>query len=216
MLTISTDVLPRGCLSYAAFRVAFQDTFERIVLAKQVGVDDCGVFGYLTEVPFLRGVPPHVQLDLLAETWSKHIADESIQANLVDESVIYAACETAARIAERDSAAFDRFLEGGPGTFEPIALEALAADLRAIHLNLACEGDFLLISQFEDIDPDESRRLKRRFRLDEARLESMFDVLGRWHHSADFVKNLSGLLSSREAQRTARTLGLNRFGVTPC
>jgi hypothetical protein len=53
-------------------------------------------------VPFLMGVPPHVQLDLLADTWSKHTSKDKHEASLIDESVIYAAGETAARIAEED------------------------------------------------------------------------------------------------------------------
>lgn len=208
MLTIATDVVPRTSLSFVAFRVAFQDTLERISLARQVGDDAYGGFGYLTEVPFLRAVPPLVQLDLLADTWSRHIAEESFQASLVDESVIYAACETAANIAEHDREGLSRFLAGGPAAVDSVDLDGLTADLRAMHLSLASEGDFLLISQFEDIDPEESRRLKRRFRIDEKRLESMFEVLGRWHASPEFAERLAGLLRTEEIGRVMCVLGL--------
>jgi hypothetical protein len=208
MLTIATDVVPRTSLSFVAFRVAFQDTLERIGLARQVGDDAYGGFGYLTEVPFLRAVPPLVQLDLLAGTWSRHIADESFAADLVDESVIYAACETAANVADQDREGLERFLSGGPVVVDPADLDGISADLRAMHLSLASEGDFLLISQFEDIDPEESRRLKRRFRINEQRLESMFEVLGRWHASPEFGQRLGGLLRSEEILRATRVLGL--------
>ena len=89
MLAICTDTLPQTCLSYLAFRLSFLETLERIAMARQIGDDELDCFGYLTEVPFLRSVPPHVQLDLLAETWSKHVACERIDADLVDEAVIY-------------------------------------------------------------------------------------------------------------------------------
>jgi hypothetical protein len=207
MLTIATDVVPRTNLSYLAFRAAFQETLERIVLARQVGDDAYGGFGYLTEVPFLRAVPPHIQLDLLATTWSRHVADEQFQADLVDESIIYAACETAANLAEHDPEALGRFLGGGPTAIDLADIEVLAAQLRAMHLNLASEGDFLLISQFEDIEPEEARRLRRRFRMDESRLESMFAVLGRWHMSPDFAGRLAGLLQATEVRRTVQALG---------
>ena len=208
MLNISTDILPQTCLSYLAFRVAFQDTLERIVLARQIGEDPTDSFGYLTEVPFLRAVPPHVQLDLLGETWHKHIASDPFQANLVDESVVYATCETAAAIAETDPQSFRRYLEGGPLTVDLAVDEALGAELRALHLRLSSEGEFLMISQFEDMDPDEASRLKRDFGLDERKFDSMFDVLGRWSMSAEFLSNLLGLMSKREIVRTAWKLGV--------
>ena len=112
---------------------------------------DC--FGFLTEVPFLRAVPPHVQLDLLAETWCKHASTEKFVANLVDESVIYAACETSARIVEQEPHVITRYLAGGPQQVSPKADSLLAGELRALHLNLASDGDFLMISQFEDMPP---------------------------------------------------------------
>jgi hypothetical protein len=66
MLAIQTDTLPQTGLSYFAFRVAFQETLERICLAQQIGNYTADCFGFLTEVPFLRAVPPHVHLELLA------------------------------------------------------------------------------------------------------------------------------------------------------
>ncbi len=54
MLAIQTDTLPQTGLSYFAFRIAFQETLERICLAQQVGNYTAECFGFLTEVPFLR------------------------------------------------------------------------------------------------------------------------------------------------------------------
>ena len=207
MLQISTDILPQTGLSYVAFRVAFQETVERIALAHQMGERDAGGYGFLTEVPFLRCVAPHVQLDLLAETWDKHVSDEPIDASLVDESVVYAACETAANIAEHDPRNFTRHLRGGPldVDLEPDGL--LASELRALHLNLPSDGDFLLVSQFEDLPPMISDDRKREFGLDPEKLEPMFEVLGLWTMSADFLSRLDGLLSEREIIRAVRELG---------
>ena len=208
VLTIAADILPQTGLTYLAFRLAFQETLERIILARQLDEDEAECFGFLTEVPFLRGVPAHVQLDLLAETWSKHSADRSFDATLVDEAVVYAACETAARIVEEDSEVVDRFLKGGPREVDLLPESLLASELRALHLRLSNEGDFLMISQFEDIEPDESRRLKQEFGIDESRLESMFDVLGRWAMSPQYLGNLMGLLSKEEIVRSALELGV--------
>lgn len=207
MLQIATEILPQSCLSYVAFRVAYLDTLERVALAHQVGQRDEGCYGYLTEVPFLKAVAPHVQLDLLAETWSKHVSEESISATLVDESVVYAACETAAHLAEQEPQTFSRLLKGGPLDVEIEVDSVLASELRELHLNLPSDGDFLLISQFEDLPPEVARQRKEEFGLQEEALEPMFEVLGLWTMSVDFLSRLDGLVNEREIIRTVRELG---------
>jgi len=207
MLQISTDTLPQSCLSYVAFRVAFKETLERISLAHQIDDDGAGGFGYLTEVPFLAAVAPHVQLDLLAETWAKHVCEIQIPATLVDEGVVYAACETAANIVEQDTEMFIQHLAGGPLDVSLEADHFLSSELRSLHLNLSNDGDFLLISQFEDMDPEQARLRKRELDLDESTFEPMFEVLGLWTMSAEFLNNLDGLLSEREIIRTVTELG---------
>ena len=207
MLKICSDTLPNSSLSYLAFRVSFQETLERIALSKQIQDDENECFGFLTEVPFLKAVPPHVQLDLLAATWNKHTANRRIKANLVDEAVVYATCETAARISEREPTVITHCLISGTMNANISVDELLPTELRNLHLSLSNEGDFLLISQFEDMHPDEARDLKQQFKLDESRLKVMFDALGRWTISKRFFKNLNGLLSDREIARTAAVLG---------
>jgi hypothetical protein len=198
MLTIAQQLLPNNTLSYLAFRIACLDTLERIVLARQFGPEAAEGFGYLTEVPFLRAVPPQVQLDLLSETWQKHMHRERLDATLVDESVLFAACETAARLAEQEPQQFAGWAKFGPRRVALPSRSGLADKLRQVHLALPNEGDFLLISQFEDLSPLESLSLKAEFGLEPRQCEPMFDVLGRWHVAPGFSGRLSGLLTDRE------------------
>jgi hypothetical protein len=200
MLRIDDDFLPNSDLTYLAFRVSFQETLERIVLARQVN-DANGTFGYLTEVPFLRGVAPHVQLDLLADCWHRHISKRGFEATLIEESIIYAVCETVARIAEDEPTVITHGLITGPRTTRIKVDAFLPGELRNLHLRLANEGDFLLISQFEDMEPDDARELKMQFGLDEPRFEEMFEVLGRWTVEPGMAANLKGLLTEREIVR---------------
>jgi hypothetical protein len=200
MLRIDDDFLPGSDLTYLAFRVSFQETLERIVLARQVN-DASGNFGFLTEVPFLRGVAPHVQLDLLADCWQRHISKQEFEATLIEESIIYAVCETAARIAEDEPTVITHGLITGPRTTRIKVDAFLPGELRNLHLRLANEGDFFLISQFEDMEPDDARELKMQFGLDEPRFEEMFEVLGRWTVEPSMAADLKGLLSEREIVR---------------
>ena len=208
MLKICKDVLPGSDLTYLAFRVAFFDTLERISLADQVGMPADASYGFLTEVPFLRYVPPHVQLDVLVSTWSRHHDAATYVGDLVDESVIYAACETAARIVKTEQVTAKRFFRNGPRPVGMTIGPKTNADLEGLHFNLSNQGDFLLISQFLDIPPDEARPLKMKFGISDAACECMFDLLGRWHVSTTFRANASGLLTSAEIDRAASVLRL--------
>lgn len=202
MITIANDKLPQSFLSYIAFRVAFLDTVERISWTLQFESLNEDKFGYLTEVPFLRSVPPHVQLDLLMTTWWKHMSQDSFEADLVDEAVVYAVCEVSARIAEDESAMLQRFLKKGPLAVDVVADHQLGSELRGLHLKLSNEGDFLLIGQFSDLPPEEADRLKQKFDFDCVRAESMFDVLGRWHITTNFSGRTEHLLSPEETKRS--------------
>lgn len=206
MISICGDSLPHDGLTYLAFRLAFQDTLERIVLSQQIE-DTSDGFGYLTEVPFLRSVPPHVQIDLLADTWARHTSRHTYEASLVDESVIYAVCETAARIAEEDPTIVTHAVLTGPLSVTVPVDQFLAGEFRNLHLKLANEGDFLLLSQFEDIPPDEAAEYKQQYRLDDERAEAMFEVLGQWGIAPMFGDRIEGLITERELVRASYVLG---------
>ncbi len=206
MLTISTDTLPQSSLSYIAFRVSFLETLERMTLAQQMGAHEAECLGFLTEVPFLKATAPHVQLDALAETWCKHMSDDPFDATLVDEAVVYAVCETASRIVENDPETINRLLEGGPLGVDVTLDHMLASELRSLHLNLSNEGDFLMVSQFEDRPPEDAERLKKKFGIDDEKLEPLFDLLGLWLMSVEFLPNLAGLLTGREIVNAVKVL----------
>ena len=198
MLTICTDNLPQNLLSYLAFRLAAVETVKLHEYAQHPQTHLREPYGFLTEVPFFREVPAQVQLSALAETWAKHISERTFQANLVDEAVLYAACETAARIAEYVPELIRSFTEEGPLDAGIVADHFLVSELRNLHLNLSNEGDFLLVTQFQDLPPEERDRCHREYHLGESYLEPMFDLLGQWHPEPDMLTNLSGLFTDAE------------------
>lgn len=198
MLKICNTPLPQSLLSYVAFRVAFRETFERLSLQKRSAHEMGDAYGYLGEIPFLKEVPPQVQLDLLASTWHRHISRETHTGDLLDESVIYAACEAAAQLVERDPALFLSQMRGGPVDLAVPVDAYLARELRLLYLELPNDGDFLLVSQFLDMEPTESIQQKIEMGVDPKRLDVLFDVLGRWHVSPQFASHLKGLLTESE------------------
>lgn len=206
MLKIAQSPLPQTLLSYVAFRVAFRETFESLSLHKRCMSQNSVPYGYLCEVPFLREVAPAVQLDLLASTWHKHLSREVHHADLVEESVIYAACEMTSRMVEKDAESVIRLLRGGPLDLTVPLDSYLARELRLLYLELPNDGDFLLVSQFLDLTPEASIDQKLQMGIDPARLTSMFDVLGRWYASPQMSGWLRGLLTEAETARVAAIL----------
>ena len=208
MLKICQKPLPQTLLSYVAFRVAFRETFESYSLHKRCHSNQFFPYGYLCEVPFLREVAPAVQLDLIASTWHKHMSREIFQADLVEESVIYAACEMTARLIEKSPEAVVKLLTGGPLDLSFPLDSYLARELRLLYLELPNDGDFLLVSQFLDLDPEESIDQKLQMGIDPTRLSPMFDVLGRWHVSPELTSQLKGLLTAVESTKVATILNV--------
>ncbi len=215
MLTVCDTIVLQTDIAYIAFRVAFFETLERISLADQVGLSGDRCFGFLTEVPFLRPVPPQVQLDYLLQTWSLHVDIDRHQATLADESVIYAVCETAARIVSVDPQTARRYLRNGPRVVHHDIDPRLADSLQAFHVNLPNEGDFLLISQFQDMPPTEAIPLKKKFGMSLPACDVMFEMLSRWHISREFAKNSFGLLTTSELARALVTLRVPQSQLRP-
>ncbi len=206
MLKICQKPLPQTLLSYIAFRIAFRETFESLSLHKRCLSGEFVPYGYLCEVPFLREVAPAVQLDLIASTWHKHLSREIHQADLVEESVIYAACELSARLIEKEPESVVRLLSGGPLDMSFPLDSYLARELRLLYLELPNDGDFLLVSQFLDLDPEDAIDQKLQMGIDITRLGPMFDVLGRWHAAPGMSGHLKGLLTEVEITRVATIL----------
>jgi hypothetical protein len=210
MLKICQTPLPQTWLSYIAFRVAFGETFGQLSLNLHFGGDDSQPFGYLCEVPFLQEVAPAVQLDLLTATWQKHHSEEEHQSNLLDESVIYAACETTARLVETEPDSVVEILQRGPVASTVAVDPYLAREVRTLYLQLPSEADFLIISQYLDMDPDRAIKSQLEIGIDPKQKGPLFDALGRWHVQPQMTSRLGGLLTDHEATQVAATLKLLR------
>ncbi len=177
-------------------------------MARQFGQYPERAFGFLTEVPYLRNVAPQIQLELLLRTWTKHVALAPQAATLLDESVVYAVCEHAANMVDEEKVLVRRYLQKGPMPVSISLDQNLASELRQLHLTLSNEGDFLLISQFEDLSPEESLRLKTKFGVDIAGSDEMIEPLGQWHVCADIEKYCELLLNEQEIKRFKQALEL--------
>jgi hypothetical protein len=206
MLTIASLSLPRTELVYVAFRLACLDTRERLELAIQLDLCPDRNFGFLTEVPFLRNVPAQVQMDLLLETWSRHVTPIPSPASLLDESILYAAAETAARLIRTDPDVARRFLHRGPVNSTSILDATYADQLQKLHVQFAQQGQFLLLSQFQDIPPAEAVPLKQEYGIAQEACDCLFDVLGRWYVSPNMLDRASGLLTRVETEQLGSLL----------
>jgi len=208
MLQIGPDLLPQSLLSYVAFRVALRHTWDQLDLVVSGSLHPDDAEGFLTEVPLLQEAPLHVQLDVLAATWDRHSAGSPVTADLLDESVIYAACELTSRLAQHFPQRVLWALHKGPHEICVPVDEALASELRGLYLRLSNEGDFLIASQLLDLPPHEASEWKKHLGICEHRLDQLFEILGRWHMSVGFLSNLIGLVTDAEAERLRRLVGV--------
>ncbi|WP_437191826.1 hypothetical protein [Planctomicrobium sp. SH527] len=215
MLVITPRTLPRTELAYVAFRLACLDTRERLELALQLDICPDRSFGFLTEVPFLRNVPAQVQLALLMETWSKHLTPVPQPASLLDEAILYAACECAARIIRTETEVARRFMSRGPIECQSRIDKKLAENLQSLQTTHVQEGLFLLLSQFQDIPPVEAVPLKQQHGLTPEIYECLFEVLGRWYVSSEMLSMANGLLTRVEIEQLGSLLNAARCTQSP-
>jgi hypothetical protein len=195
MLTYFGDVLPQGRLAYIAFRLAAMSALVDIDKADlhEEGDEPPGFLGF--HVPLLRQVPVGVQLELLSETWAKHRAPEPVPATLLDEAVLYAACETAADLAEEEE--WCRvLLRRGP---RRVKVTARTPDqLLELFYEFWGDTDWTLIEAYQDVSPERMRALLDVLDVDEGDVRQFYDALGRGRVSPALAGNLEGLLTPAE------------------
>ena len=119
MLTCYGDEvrLPQSDLAYVGFRLAVLDTLCQMDICQGLDDEDDVPFGYLIEVPFLAQVAPVVQVDLLADVWSRHRAATLHEASLLDAAVVYAAFRTASRVIHDERKLARLWLKAGPNQY---------------------------------------------------------------------------------------------------
>lgn len=210
MINFSSKSLPYSERVYVALRIAFLETQERLALAEQLELEDHRAFGYLTQVPFLKSVPAQVQLDLLLDLWDKHLSKETFSATYLDEAIVYAACETAAKLVRTEPQHVERILASGPLKSSVSVTREFSEELQKLHLDYAGDGHFLLLSQFQDLSPEQSEKSKEEYGIVNGKCDSLFDAMGRWNVRADFKDRSCGLLTDDEALRLATLIDFTR------
>ena len=206
MLCSGNNLLPVGPITYAAFRIAFLETLERIGLADQIGMCTHRCFGYLTQVPFLRHVAPQVQLELLLETWARQESPTVQTASLLDEAIIYAAAETSAHLVRCDRVAVQLCLARGPIEVDQPINRELADAFQKLHLEFDAEPGFLLLTQYQDLAPEVADQYRAKHGLTLGRCDGIFDALSRWHVTLPFSVSVDGLLTPSEVEKAERVL----------
>ena len=208
--------LPQNDLAYLAFRLALQETLADIesYLHLEEDEDTEPPVGYLTEVPFLEQVPLRVQVDLLADTWSRHRRPALSEASLLDAAVIYTACVTARRVIKDMPDVATAWGQNGPVAVPGKITRGTARRLARMFDHFWDDRDFLLIDDLLDLPPDRSSQIKERLGLPDAVLAPMYEALGRWNVSRDLAERLEGLLTEAEI-RGAMPLLTAEAGMLP-
>ncbi len=211
MIQFSSKQLPFSERIYIAFRIAFLETQERLALAEQLELEAHRTFGYLTHVPFLKGVPAQVQLDVLLDLWDKHLSKETFAASYLDEAIVYAVCETAANVIRSEPKYAQRSIESGPLQSAATVNRTFAEELQQLHLDYAGDGHFLLMSQFQDLPPEEAQKQKEQYGIISGKADSLFDALSRWNVRPGYEERACGLLTDEEIDQLSSMIDFTRL-----
>lgn len=198
--------LPNNDLTYLAFRLAVQETLSDLELSHDLDEELDPPAGFLTLVPFLEQVPIPVQIDLLAATWAQHRQPRLIHASLLDAAVLYAVCTTASRIATDLPELVIPFLRAGPRNPSPRAIRKAMGQMDDLFEEFWDDHDFLMISDLQDLHPDQAEILKLQLGLSAEYIQPLYDALGRGRVSGDVSANLQGLLTDEEIKEAMSLL----------
>ena len=198
--------LPNNDLTYLAFRLAVQETLSDLELSHDLDEELDPPAGFLAVVPFLEQVPIPVQIDLLAATWAQQRQPRLIHASLLDAAVLYAVCTTASRIATDLPELVIPFLRAGPRNPSPRAIRRALGQVDDLFEEFWDDHDFLMISDFQDLHPDQAEILKQQLGLSAEYLQPLYDALGRGRVSGDVSANLQGLLTDEEIKEAMSLL----------
>jgi hypothetical protein len=206
MLTCYGDKvkLPQTDLVYVGFRLAVLDTLCQMDICHGSGDEE--IYGYLAEVPLLEQVAPAVQVDLLADAWSRHQAPELHEASLLDAAVVYAAFCTAGRVVNDEFELAEAWLKAGPRPVRRRLGSRIAERLHDLFFEFWDDEDFLSLSTLQDLTPEHARQVRELMRWSDKTIQEMEQVLTRWRASAAVLTNLEGLLTAKEIQGYGRLL----------
>jgi hypothetical protein len=203
--------LPRGDLTYVAFRVAAiatLDDAQTIAELEQFEAPEEQAAGFMTAVPLLASIDPIVQIDLLADVWTRQRPRECIEATLFDAAVVYAVCQTTERLFRGDLSLVKLFLREGPRSVRAKLDTDTAERFEPLFDQFWDDLDFLTLSDWQDLPSQDAEALKRWLRM--ADDTPLFRALERGVVSDQFRQNLRGLLTedeTDEALDVGRRLG---------
>lgn len=202
--------LPQTDLVYAAFRLALQQTLCNLEIEEHEDCDADESLGFLSEVAALQQVALPVQVDLLAETWTRHRSPELNDASLLDAAVVHAAFRTAGGIINvMPDLALD-WLADGPREISPSLFRRADHRLDEVFEDWWDDDDFLMVEDLLDLPPDQATDFKALLGLPDEVLRPMFDVLGRWRVSEHLQQHLRGLLTVVEIEEALPLLALGK------
>ncbi len=190
--------LPRGDLTYVAFRTAALATIDQLQLTDDLeGEIAAGErFGFLAAVPLLAPIDPIVQLDLLGEVWARQHVCQLIEATLLDAAVVYAACDAAAHVSHTRIELIHLYLREGPRRVRVKVRPEMTERFEALFDVFWDDIDFLSLSEWQDMPAEQVEHLKQLLRV--ADDTPLFQALDRGAISSDFGQNLRGLLTKPE------------------
>jgi hypothetical protein len=175
-------------------------------IAQASGEQDDEPSGFVAEVPVVAQVAPAVQVDLLADTWTRHQDTVLHEATLLDAAVIYAAFMTAGRIIHDQPTLVRNWLKRGPRKVCSRVTDQTPEHLLELFFDFWDFIDFLSMSALQDLAPEHAQSVREVMGLSEEDIEQMEQALAKGRASRAVLANLTGLLTKEEINGYSRVL----------
>ncbi len=198
----SEDTHSHPCqITCAAFRAAFVTTLDSLLryaldpsaaYERPVGIFDC--------FPMLNAVAPQIQLECVLRTWSRRNRELPESADVLDDCVLHAACESLARISTDKNTTLLNVALNGPRKITAAAGQWLCSQARCLQVAgpEPLRPAFLL--EFSEIDePVFGSRIECAADCASDR-DELLNLVGRWAADREVVLGSQGLLTAVEQE----------------
>jgi hypothetical protein len=185
---------------YIAFRVAFLRVFDILLDEFIATAPMAGRQGYLDRIPMLSGTAPHVQIELLFQTWNTLRTTEFPALTVEDQIICYAGTtELAETSSDNDQRTIRRAARG------PVQIDIgnpmwLASHVRSFQVTLPFAPQAAALQMEPGIAADDLTNIREAGGVDSPTLNRLMNALSRWTVNSSLYLNAEGLLTDTETE----------------
>lgn len=185
---------------YIAFRVAFLRVFDSLLDEFIATAPMAGRQGFLHHIPMLSGTAPHVQIELLLQTWDSLRTTQPLALTVEDQVICYAVTTELAETSSDENQRMIRRAARGPVQIEIGNPMWLASHVRSFQVMLPFAPQAAALQMEPGIATDDLTNIRAAGGVDSPTLDRLMNALSRWTVDSSLYLNAEGLLTETEIE----------------